>query len=155
MTELPPESKLSVRNFTKDDFGEYQSWFLSEALNEHLGPAPDQLWLDQILYDGEGAQLVVLDDDEIVAVVGVCFATPKNPFQVITDIAINPKLARQGVGSLALNEVLSQTELDEDYSWRTFVDEKNPDAMAFFKKNQWDRFEYPDADGMYAFTKTG
>lgn len=151
MSDLSQDSIYSVRDFSEGDFEEYRSWFTSELLNQHLGPAPDQLWLEHILNDGEGCQLVVSEEEQLLAVVGICYATPSHPFQVITDISVNPSRARQGVGSSALESVLSKFELEEGYCWRAYVDEKNPIAQSFFTKNEWERHRFPDADGMIAF----
>jgi ribosomal protein S18 acetylase RimI-like enzyme len=146
---------LSIRNFQAEDFDEYASWFLDEQLNKALGPAPDSVWLEHVLHDGEGCELTVIKDSVTVAVVGIHYHIPSLPFQTITDFAIKPELRRTGLGSKVLEAVIKHFELDWSIDWQCFVDKNNEAALAFFTNNGWERYQHPDSDGMIRCTFAG
>jgi GNAT superfamily N-acetyltransferase len=141
---------MILRRFTKDDFAEYRSWYANGELDRHLGPAPDQTWLDHVLSEVDGAQLSFLRDEELVAVVGVNFSNSSNPFYTITDLAVKPSLRGQGIGSDALTPTLKFFALETGESWQAFVDARNPGAKTFFEKLGWyGKEQVPDEHGMF------
>ena len=151
MSQHPNLSDLQIRNFVEEDFVEYQQWFQSETVKKFLGSPPDPSWLEHVLNDKNGVQLSVLKQQQLVAVVGVHFATTEHPTQVITDIAVIPEMARTGLGSLALSLVLSQFNLDPGIRWQSFIEPDNSAAIAFFKKNDWQQTQSIDENGMLTF----
>ena len=67
-TVAPRKYKMQVRKFQAIDFDTYQSWFSDELLNQHLGPAPDDEWLNHVLTDTTGVQYAFFDKDQLVGV---------------------------------------------------------------------------------------
>lgn len=102
---------LEFSTFAAEHFEPYVQWFEDESLNKQLGPAPNQEWLEHVLHDATGKQYSVFRAEELVAVVGVVFATKENPVNVISDLAIKPILRSTGLG----RQVLAALPLLEEY----------------------------------------
>lgn len=151
MIDTSTHPQLSMRNFKAEDLSEYQRWFEHNEINKFLGPMPDQTWLDHVLNDTEGIQLAVTSSKRLAVVIGVHFATPEHPTQIITDFAVNPRMLRIGMGSRALDLVISKFDLEADVVWQTFVDQDNKSAIAFFSKNLWQQAQCADNNNMLTF----
>ena len=99
---------LELKQFGREHYAEYASWFVDPELNCHLGPM-DEAWLEVVLSQPEeqGITWAVFRDRELVAVVEAVF-DPENIFPAgISAIAIKPDLRRQGIGTAALRLALS------------------------------------------------
>ena len=93
---------MKIRQFQKDDFPTYQSWFQDQWLNAALGPI-DEEWLAHILQEDSGAQYTLEDKNgKILSVIGVVWGNEANPANVISDLAVRPDLRRQGIGATTI-----------------------------------------------------
>lgn len=140
---------MEFQLFSSQHFKEYCSWFEDEALKKWLGPKPDDDWLEYVLKDPTGRQYSVFDGKRMLAVIGIVLPTEIHPYCVITDIAVRPKLRGKGTGKIAIHHLL---RLHSASIFKTFVDEKNIHAIAFFEHLNWQKAETIDEDGMWAFT---
>lgn len=141
---------LSVRPFVVADFEEYRRWYEDPELNERLGPMDDE-WLEAVMADREGAECVCLDNGRMVAVVGLA-VDPEQEAWVISDIAVDPALRRQGLGRRAIEAVLAQPQFDIRSTWLAYVVPDNPAAHHFFTSLGWSETRKPTSrDEMYCF----
>ena len=128
--------KFELKQFTENDYAEYKSWFDDARVKAALFYI-DEKWLTHILNDKKGVEHTVFRGGELVAVVGILFPTEKHPSYGITNIAVNPKHFRTGIGSKVLKLLFKKYDLKADQYWLAFVDEKNTEAQSFFEKNGW------------------
>ncbi|MBI2524268.1 GNAT family N-acetyltransferase [Candidatus Peregrinibacteria bacterium] len=142
------EMKLRFSKFTAEDFPEYKTWYEDPALNKSLGPMDDK-WLDHVMHETRGQQYSVFLEKELVAVMGILLPDAEHPAYYITDFALKPSLRNQGIGSEVLEELRKLYTLKPGETWRTFIDERNPRARAFFERNGWVCVsDTPDEHGM-------
>jgi len=141
---VTPEPKLEVRRFAAEDFPTYRSWYADARLNRHLGPM-DEDWLAHVLADTEGEQWAVRSDAALVAVIGLT-PDPEQSAWVITDFAVDPTRRGQGWGRRAWAALLAQPALRERRSFRAYVAEDNPEALAFFEVLGWQRLAAPSRE---------
>ncbi len=144
---------LSVRAFAADDYSWLQVWYEDPVLDEELGPLDDE-WLEYVLADETGEQLVVLTDGAPVAVVGIVWANGENAAHAVTDIAVDPARRGTGLGRTALDQVVAHVEREAPDGWVAFVDRENLAAFAFFSALGWEHTAEPDPqdeDGMHTF----
>ncbi len=127
---------MQIRKFEAADYPAYQTWFKHPDINQHLGPI-DEEWLQHILEDKAGAQFCFLEGEKLLAVVGVVWANSENPFHVISDIAVNPKYQRQGLGQKAIHQLLAHHDTSAYKQWSAYVHHKNNPAQGFFKSLGW------------------
>ena len=138
----PSTAGLSVRAIARDDWAWIQRWFTDETLNRELGPL-DEEWLEYVLADREGAELVVEEDGQPVALVGIVWGDARHPHG-ITDLAIDPARRRTSIGRRAVAAILAWPELPPTTRWVAFVDRGNRPARSFFEALGW---EYEGLDG--------
>ena len=143
-------SSFLIKPFEKAYYNTYLEWFENEKIKASLYGI-DQEWLDHILKDKSGSEYMVLDDEELIAVVGVEFPTSENASYAITNLAVNPRLLRRGIGAHVLELLYQIHSLKVDESWIAFVEDKNEAAQSFFSKNGW--IEEVKEDGMIKFRK--
>ena len=139
---------LEFHEFRREDFKTYQSWFADQFLNDSLGPAVDEEWLNFILGDRTGIQYVVTLNREMVAVVGLVKPKVDFAFWTITDIAVKPALRKQGIASrvvTALSILLKETNIV------AFVMPENEPAIRLFSSLDWSR-DLDDSSKMWKFT---
>ncbi|MFF2622351.1 GNAT family N-acetyltransferase [Oerskovia jenensis] len=144
---------LSVRAFTADDYPWLQAWYQDPVLDEELGPLDDE-WLEYVLADETGEELVVLADGVPVAVVGIVWANGGNAAHAVTDVAVDPARRGTGLGRTALDQVVAHVEREAPDGWVAFVDRENLAAFAFFSALGWEHAAEPDPqdeDGMHTF----
>ncbi|MFF3063426.1 GNAT family N-acetyltransferase [Oerskovia sp. NPDC057915] len=144
---------LSVRAFVAGDYPWLQVWYQDPVLDEELGPLDDE-WLEAVLTEEDGEQLVVLADGSPFAVVGLVWASGEHRAHVITDVAVDPARRGQGLGRAALGEVVAHVERAATDGWVAFVDQENLAAFAFFSALGWEHAAEPDPedeDGMHTF----
>lgn len=142
---------LSVRAFTAEDYPMLQVWFEDPVLDEELGPLDDE-WLEHVLTDEAGEQLVVEADGAPFAVVGLVWANGEHREHVISDIAVDPARRGQGLGRTALDQVVAHVEREAPDGWLAFVVPDNVAAFAFFTALGWEHVAEPaDEDDMHTF----
>ncbi|MCU0865130.1 MAG: GNAT family N-acetyltransferase [Planctomycetes bacterium] len=127
---------IFARRFEATDFDEYRRWFDDAALHAALGPL-DEEWLDHVLHEDDGAQYAIECDGNLVAVIGVHFATLARPCHYLTDISVRPDLRGHGVAHAALRVVMSREELGAFKHWRAAVSPANHMAIRFFQRLGW------------------
>ncbi|MFE4464851.1 GNAT family N-acetyltransferase [Oerskovia sp. NPDC056781] len=123
------------------------------VLDEELGPL-DEEWLEYVLADETGEQLVVLADGAPVATVGLVWANGEHGAHVITDIAVDPARRGAGLGRTAVGQVVAHVEREAPGGWAAHVVPENLAAFAFFSALGWDHTaeaDPQDEDGMHTF----
>ncbi len=113
---------LSFELFDARYFDELVAWYEDPGLLAALGPAVDADWLDHVLNDATGVQYSVVADDQLVAVVSIQLPNDEHPFLVITDMAINPRLRGQGIGSSVIRQLVALFEEESLRDWIACVD---------------------------------
>lgn len=126
---------FSVREFSRADWPWLQTWFEDEVLDEQLGPL-DREWLDFVLSDSSGVELIVERDGEPVASVG-CAWGGDEPDHTITALAVHPRMRRTGVGAGALEAAIGWSGHPPQRGWRAYVDAGNAAALGFFRSVGW------------------
>lgn len=134
----------SIRRFTRDDWGWVQKWFEDETLNNELGPL-DEEWLEYVLAEESGVQLVYCEADGSPAALVGCVWDPAGIEHGITDLAVNPSRRNKGVGRRALNETLAWSGHPRSKHWVAFVDPENSVAFSFFVALGW---QHEGRDGL-------
>ena len=95
----------------------------------------DNEWLEAVLA-GE-SHFCAFYNDALVAVIGVEYPVSKHNYHVITDVAVNPELQNQGIGTKALNQLINKLSTQGQSTWKAYINPNNHSALAFFKKNGW------------------
>ena len=145
----PSPATLDFRPFSRSDYPEYLSWFEDERIDAALGPL-DKEWLEYILSTNEGADYAVYSENDLVAVIGILIATKDRPYSVITNLAVDPRLFRTGIGSAVLAALYRLHPLQLVNRWVAYVAEENRGTQKFFEKNRWVRLEGVEA-GMLTY----
>ncbi|RJO76362.1 GNAT family N-acetyltransferase [Nocardia panacis] len=134
---------------TRPDWTWVQEWFEDETLNRELGPL-DTEWLDYVLAETEGAQLVIVDgDDSPVALVGCAWDSDRKAHG-ITDIAVDPRRRRSSLGRHGLDCAIRWSGHPPAAGWVAFVHPDNAPAFRFFTSIGW-KYEGLD-DSMHRFS---
>jgi len=131
----------------RDDWAWIQEWYTDPVLDRELGPL-DEDWLEFVLADHDGAQLVVEEDGEPVALVGVAWGHDALP-HAITDLAVAPERRREGLGRRVVHAVQGGERIPEERAWEAYVDPGNAPAAAFFLSIGWSPLGLDD--GMLTF----
>lgn len=139
---------MELRRLTREDWSWVQEWFQDEELDDELGPL-DEEWLDYVLEQQDGVQLVAVEDGEPVALVGCVWSPDGRERHGITDIAVSPRHRRSGLGRRAAAAVTGWAGHPSGGGWMAFVDPENENAFAFFHALGW-TFRGLD-DSMYRF----
>lgn len=126
---------LTVRTMTRDDWSWVAEWFQDDVLDRELGPL-DEDWLEHVLTDESGVQLVVTDRTRPAALIG-CAWDPHNVEHAITDIAVDPLRRGAGLGRRALDAVIAWPLHPPARRWIAFVDRDNAAAHRFFTAIAW------------------
>ncbi|MBF6261401.1 GNAT family N-acetyltransferase [Nocardia farcinica] len=143
----------TVREFTRADWPWLSAWYADETLNEQLGPL-DQEWLDHVLADDTGVELVVALDGAPVASIGCVWADGHaESDHTVTALAVDPGRRRQGLATLALEAALGWPGHPPAAGWRVYVDLANLPALAFFRRRGW--LDLGVADDMRTFRWPG
>jgi len=142
------EPILLFKKFAEEHFQEYQSWFKDKELKTALGGV-DEEWLNHILHNEEGIDYAVFENEKMIGVVGVLFPTEKNPYYVLTNIAVHHDLKNMGKGAKILECLFQQKDFKSNY-WLCYVAIENISAQRFFKKNHWIKNELVENE-MYCF----
>ncbi|MBS4104597.1 GNAT family N-acetyltransferase [Tsukamurella paurometabola] len=113
-------------------------WFRDAELDAELGPL-DLEWLDHVLEEPSGVQLVVEESGNPIGLVGCEWGNSEND-HVVTDLAVDPARRRTGLGTRSLTAALAwegHPAPREGGSWRAYVMEDNRRAHAFFTAQGW------------------
>ena len=127
---------ISYRQFDGDDYSWYFDWYRDAELNRQLGPM-DREWLSSRIYDNNTPAFVALSDLETVGVIGVSIDDGSNGFNVISELAINPLMKRNGLGLKILNDIFVGKFPVISKEWRSYVSVLNLSAIALFDKANW------------------
>lgn len=130
------EKALIFKAFKEEDFKQYKSWFDHDRMRKSLENI-DEEWLDYILTDRSGIEYSIFSGNELISVLGLSLPCNQEPYYAITNIAINPKYFREGIGSKVLKQLYLVHPLKQSESWLAFVDQENLSAQSFFEKNGW------------------
>lgn len=139
---------MQLRKITREDWPWIQRWFEDERLNDELGPL-DEDWLDHVLQADDGAQLVGMENETPVALIGCVWSDEPAGLHGVTDLAVSPALRGTGIGRRALAAVVDWSGHPSAAGWVAFVDEENEAARAFFRAVSW-TYRGLD-DGMHRF----
>lgn len=129
------EAPLAIRRMVRGDWTWIAAWFADPVLDRELGPLDDD-WLEYVLAEAEGAQLVLSDADGPVALVG-CVWDPDGIEHGITDIAVDPARRGERIGRRAVDAVVAWPGHPAGERWVAFVDPENLAAFRFFTALGW------------------
>lgn len=129
------EAPLTVRRMVRGDWPWISAWFADPVLDRELGPLDDD-WLEYVLAEAEGAQLVLSDAGGPVALVG-CVWDPDGAEHGITDIAVDPARRGDGIGRRAIDAAVAWPGHPASERWVAFVDPENAAAFRFFTALGW------------------
>lgn len=111
----------------------------------------DTDWLDAVLAERNGTQLVATIQMKPVALIGCLWGDDQHPSHYITDIAVAPGLRGQGLASQALQLVMAWPGHPPIAKWTAFVNLRNSSAQSLLRKDLWK--EVGMSDGMMQFEK--
>ncbi len=98
--------ELDYLPFRADDLREYRGWFTDARLIQHLSPAPEALWLDDVISHERGFHVFrAMRSGECVAVVGISPDEERRESSTLDELAVNPTCRRQGVGRQVVEDV--------------------------------------------------
>jgi GNAT superfamily N-acetyltransferase len=136
MHDATRHNNISLRAVRRSDWNWIQEWFQDEWLNSALGPI-DMAWLKHVLAERDGVELVAERLGNPVAISGVVWKQNNISCHVLTDIAVAPKLRRQGIGRLVLENILQWPGHPKSSEWVAFVAQNNTAAATFFESLGW------------------
>ncbi|WP_424935664.1 MULTISPECIES: GNAT family N-acetyltransferase [Bacteria] len=119
----------------RDDGGWIQDWYADPVLDRELGPL-DEEWLEAVLAEHDGVQLVLEEDGEPAGLVGVVWGHDDLP-HAITDIAVDPARRGEGLGRRVVQAVQRWKDVPDDRAREAYVDPDNLAAAAFFRAIGW------------------
>ena len=112
----------------------------------------DTDWLDAVLAENNGVQLVATVQGEPVGLIGCVWSDDQHPSHYITDIAIAPGLRGQGLASRVLQQLLDWPDHPPIKKWTAFVNPRNSAAQSVLRKCLWQAVG--TSDGMLQFEKS-
>lgn len=142
---------MELREFSLDDWPWVLEWFQDAILNRELGPM-DTDWLDAVLAERNGVQLVAMREGQPVALIGCAWGLDQDQSHYITNIAVAPSMRGQGVGMQALDLVMAWPGHPPAVKWTAFVNPRNTPAQSLLRKSEWQAIGV--SDGMIAFEKS-
>lgn len=141
---------MELREFSADDWPWVQEWFQDALLDRELGPI-DVEWLNAVLAERHGVQLVATVETRPVVLIGCVWGTVQHPSHCVTDIAVDPNLRGQGLASKALHLVLAWPRHPPTVMWTAFVNPRNTAAQSLLKRTSWRKVGV--SNGMVQFEK--
>ena len=145
--------KLELREFRREFYPEYSSWFSDPELNRRLGPM-DDAWLEAVttMPRSAGVTWAVFRDTSLVAVVETMFDPEGHRPTAITAVAVKPALRRQGIGMAALEKVLLIDRSQGMKDHIAFVSHRNEAAQSLLKKAGFVKSsDIPDEHDLFEF----
>lgn len=143
--------QLRLRAVRRDDWPWIQHWFEDGWLNRELGPI-DESWLEHVLGENDGIQLVAEQRGHPVGLVGVLWGTTDKPFHVITDLAVDPAQRRTGLGRRVLYDVMAWNDHPQTEKWVAYVATNNHLAAEFLASSGWIEDDHPTNMRRFEFT---
>lgn len=122
--DLINASKIKLRPVQKKDWAWISDWFRDPWLNKELGPI-DREWLDHVLTETSGVELVAEIDRQPVGLIGITWGTSEHPFHAVTDLAIAPPLRKRGLGGRVLKAAMQWPGHPKKNQWVTFTAKDN------------------------------
>ncbi|MEV4668480.1 GNAT family N-acetyltransferase [Microbacterium sp. LWO12-1.2] len=139
-----------ARRIVDADWSWLAEWADDPVLDQRLGPI-DTEWFAHVLADDGGVELIVQDErGHPIAVVG-CVWDEANAAHVISDIAVDPRRRRSGLGRRSVDAALDWDGHPPTTSWCAFVDPENHAARQFFQSIGW--IDGGVDDGMIRFSR--
>lgn len=132
--------EISLRPFKRADWAWLQVWFQDEITNQELGPL-DEEWLEHVLSDRRGVQLVAETQGQPVAIIGVTWGIENDPPHAITDLAVHPDKRRRGFGLQSVQAVIGWPGHPMTNKWIAFVELRNKPAQEMLTALGWREFE--------------
>ncbi|KKC31754.1 hypothetical protein WH91_17735 [Devosia psychrophila] len=142
---------MELRKFLASDWPWVEKWFQDAQLDRELGPMGTD-WLDAVLAERNGVQLVATVETKPVALIGCVWGDAEHPSHYITDIAVDPDLREQGIASRALHLVSDWPGHPPTAKWTAFVASRNIPAQGLLRKSLWSHAG--SSDGMLKFEKS-
>ena len=139
---------IRLRRVRRTDWPWLQSWFRDEVLNRELGPINDA-WLEHVLIEEDGVQLVAQSKGTPCALVGTLWAPDPCDRNTLTDIAVDPGRRSQGIGRSVLRAVQNWCHVPPGKGWEAFVSARNEPAQLFLRSAGW--LAVTQSDGMICF----
>ncbi len=115
-----------------------------------MGPI-DEEWLEHVLSDHDGVQLVLEDHKGRPAALVGCVWDQSGDEHAITDLAVDPQLRRSGIGREAVAATVAWAGHPVAKRWIAFVEVDNPTAVEFFPAIGW--CHEGIEDGMHRFCR--
>lgn len=125
-----------VRPLLRSDWTWIKKWFQDQWLNSALGPM-DEEWLDYVLADRNGVELVVTRKGQPIGLVGIVWATSEQAFHCVTDLAVDPALRRQGLGCRILEAAMRWPGHPPASTWRAYVAQDNDPPARLLQSLGW------------------
>ncbi|MFN6544400.1 GNAT family N-acetyltransferase [Mycolicibacterium nivoides] len=153
---MDPESaqrnanRFHVRPMVRSDWHWICGWFRDPELDRRLGPI-DEEWLEHVLSEHDGVQLVLEDHKGRPAALVGCVWDPTGDEHAITDLAVAPQLRRSGIGREAVAATVAWAGHPAAKRWIAFVEVDNPSAFKFFPAIGW--CHEGIEDGMHRFCR--
>ena len=128
---------MLIRIFQTSDLPEYQRWFTDPLINQHLGPAPDQEWVDCGLQDTENTYYAALIDDVLIGVAIITHPTEHNPFFVLSELCTYPHRRRRAIAKAFLSGIMQICTNNKYSNWLAWVASSNHPAQYLLKNSGW------------------
>ena len=145
---------MLIRTFQTSDLPEYQSWFTDPLINQHLGPAPDQEWLDCGLQDTENTYYAAIVNDELLGVAIITLPTEHNPYFVVSELCTHPHRRRRGIAKAFLSGLMQICTKDKETDWIAWVASANHPAQYLLEDSGWNSDLKVDEEGMLCYHYT-
>ena len=137
-----------MRPIQKEDWAWVSDWFRDAWLMKELGPM-DREWLDHVLNQTDGVELVAEIEGQPIGLIGITWCTLEHPFNVITDLAIAPLLRRSGLGRRVLKAAMEWPGHPNADQWITFTAKDNDPPARLLISMGW--LEAGEQNGMNRF----
>lgn len=128
------QNQILLRSVQRRDW--IKKWYQDDWLNREFGPM-HEAWLEYVLSDSAGMELVAVQNGKPVGMIGVLWSTKNIPYHVITDMAVNPSLRRQGLGRRIFGKHNWLAKPPEISKWVTFVTADNEPAVGLQTSMKW------------------
>lgn len=138
MWHLTPSLQIDLRPIQLSDWDWMVEWFRDPWLNKELGPI-DKEWLQYVLAQSDGVELVATIDQQPIGLVGVSWDSDTERAHVINSLAINPALRRMGFGRRVLKAALQWRGHPETSVWCAFTAKENHTPERLLLSMGWKR----------------
>lgn len=136
MANQTNDTEIELRAIKREDWSWVTCWFDDAWLNKELGPV-DKEWLDCVLSEADGIELVAELNEQPIGLIGIKWSTAEHPFHTITDLAINPTLRGRGLGRSVLKAAMVRRGHPNTDKWITFTAEDNDSPARLLLSMGW------------------